>query len=53
MWGRDKNFQVSMLYSLKNYENEKYTREVFAVPPFISSGGSLNATNQKQNFDLA
>jgi hypothetical protein len=53
MWGRDKNFQVSMLYELRNYESKKYAREVFAFPPFISSVGSLNATNQMQNLDLA
>ena len=34
MLGRDKNFQVLMLYELRNRENKKYARDVFAVPPF-------------------
>jgi hypothetical protein len=33
MWGRDKNFQVSMLYELKNRENKIYAG--FAFPPFV------------------
>ena len=35
MWGRDKNFQVLMLYELRNNKNKKHARYVFALPPFV------------------
>ena len=34
MWGRGNNFQVSMLYELRNRKEKKYVRDVFAVTPF-------------------
>ena len=33
--GRDKNFQVSMIFELRNLENKKNARDVFAFPPFL------------------
>jgi hypothetical protein len=31
---RDKNFQVSMLYEMRNCKNKKDAKNVFAFPPF-------------------
>ena len=36
MWGRDKNFQVLMLYAQRNHENKKYARDICTCPPIIS-----------------
>ena len=36
MWGRDKNFQVSMLYELRNCENNISLSEVFFTHPLFN-----------------
>ena len=35
MWGRDKNFQVSMLYELRNCENKISLTKVFYFTLYI------------------
>ena len=42
MWGRDKNFQVSMLYELINRKNQIYGRDLFAFPHFNIGLGDVH-----------
>ena len=45
MWGGDKNFQVFMMYELRDCENKISLTKVFYCSPFISCSG-LTATGK-------
>jgi hypothetical protein len=50
MWGRDKNFQVSMIFQLRNRENKISLSEIFYGSPFSVSLYSVNCKLLRQNI---
>ena len=42
MWGRDKNFQVSMIFELRNCENKISLSEVFFSHPLFEIVEKVN-----------